>query len=72
MKPAFLIGVVLIILGVVALTYQGISWTQHKELFSVGSANVTVPVQRSVYFPPVLGIISLVGGVLLVVVGSRK
>ena len=72
MKPAFLVGIVLIVLGVVALAYQGITYTRHKELFSIGSTNVTVPVQKTVYFPPVLGVISLVGGILLVVTGSRK
>jgi hypothetical protein len=72
MKPALLIGIVLIVLGVVALAYQGITYTQHKRLFSIGSTNVTVPEQKTIPLPPVLGVISLVGGVVLVAAGSRK
>lgn len=59
-------------MGVVALAYQGFTYTQHKELFSIGSKDVTVPVQKTVFLPPVLGVIALVGGIALVAVGSKK
>ena len=72
MKPAFLVGVVLIVLGIVALAYQGFTYTQHKELFSIGSNNVTIPVERTVPLPPIVGVLSLVGGIALVAVGSKK
>ena len=72
MKPAFLVGVVLIILGVVALAYQGITYTQHKQILSIGSNSLTVPVEKTVPLPPALGVIALVGGIVLVVVGSKK
>ena len=72
MKPAFLVGVLLIVLGVIALAYQGFTYTQHKELFSIGSNDVTVPVQRTFPLPPIVGALSLVGGIVLVAVGSKK
>lgn len=72
MKPAFLVGIVLIVLGVVALAYQGFTYTQHKEILAIGDNHITVPVQRTVYLPPVLGILALVGGIGLVAVGSKK
>jgi hypothetical protein len=72
MKPAFLVGVILIVLGIIALAYQGITYTQHKELFSIGSNSVTVPEKKTFPLPPIVGVISLVGGIALVAVGSRK
>ena len=72
MKPVFPIGVVLIVLGIVALVYQGITYTQHKELFSIGKTDVTVPQEKTVFFPRALGVIALVGGITLVAVGAKK
>jgi drug/metabolite transporter (DMT)-like permease len=76
MKPATIVGILLIILGVVALAYGGFSFTtqEKKKLVDLGPLQVdaTVEKQRSFPLPPILGVAALAGGVVLVVVGSKK
>ena len=72
MKPAFLVGVFLIVLGIVALAYQGITYTTREKVIDLGPIKATAERQNTIPLPPVVGVISLVGGIVLVAVGSRK
>ena len=76
MKPAGIVGIVLIILGVVALAYGGFSYTtrENKKILDAGpiQLNATVEKERSFPLPPILGVAALAGGVVLVIVGSKK
>jgi drug/metabolite transporter (DMT)-like permease len=76
MKPATLIGIALIILGVIALAYGGFSFTtqEKKKVVDLGpiQLDATVEKQRSVPLPPILGVAALAGGVVLVIVGNKK
>jgi uncharacterized membrane protein len=71
-KPVTLVGVVLIILGVVALAYQGITYTTREKVVDLGPLKITKDKEKTVFLPPILGALALVGGVVLVVVGSRQ
>jgi hypothetical protein len=72
MKPMVLIGVVLIVLGVAALAYQGITYTSRETVLDIGPVQATAERQKTVPLPPVLGIAAVAGGVALLVVGLRK
>ena len=76
MKPALVIGIILIVLGVVALAYQGISYTtrENKKVLDIGpiEAHASVEREKRIPLPPILGISALIGGVVLVIVGSKK
>jgi uncharacterized membrane protein len=72
MKPLMLIGIVLIVIGVVALAYGGFSFTTSEKVAEVGPLKIEKDKTRSVPMPPVLGGLALVGGIVLVVVGARK
>ena len=65
-------GIVLVILGVLALVYGGISYTKNRTVLQVGSMNVTATEHKSVPIPAVVGVIALVGGAALVVVSKRR
>jgi drug/metabolite transporter (DMT)-like permease len=71
-KPITLIGVVLIVLGVLALVYQGITYTTREKVVDLGPLKITADKEKNIPLPPVLGILALAGGVVLVVVGARK
>jgi uncharacterized membrane protein YphA (DoxX/SURF4 family) len=71
MKPAALAGVILILLGAVALAYQGITYTTHKKVLDIGPIQATKEEHKTIPLPPVLGAIALVGGIALVL-GSGK
>jgi hypothetical protein len=72
MKTITLIGIILIVIGVVSLVYQGITYTTHKEVVSVGPIQTTVEKKKTIPLPPVLGGVALVGGIVLIIVGSRR
>jgi hypothetical protein len=72
MKPVSWIGMLLIILGALALAYQGINYTRQKKVLDVGSFHLTTETHERIPLPPVLGGLELAGGVVLVVVRARK
>jgi uncharacterized membrane protein HdeD (DUF308 family) len=72
MKPIALIGVLLIILGIVALAYQGISYTKKDKVVDLGPLKVETEKKETIPLPPVLGVIAVVGGIVLVAVSARK
>jgi Protein of unknown function (DUF3185) len=72
MKPVALAGIVLIVLGALALAYQGFSYTRHEQVLEVGPMHVTANTKDRVSIPPIFGGIALVAGIALLVVGSKK
>jgi hypothetical protein len=62
MKP---LGLILIVLGVLALMYQGFTYTTHKKVLDVGPIQATKEEHHSVPLPPVLGALALIGGVVI-------
>ena len=71
MKAATLVGIALILLGIVALTYQGITYTTREKVIDLGPIEATKETKKTVPLPPLLGGLALVSGVVLVVAGSR-
>jgi uncharacterized membrane protein len=72
MKPVTIIGVLLIVLGVVAFAYQGITYTTSEKIVDLGPLKVEAKRERTIPLPPVLGGIALVGGIVLVIAGARR
>jgi hypothetical protein len=70
MKPR-LIAILLIVLGVVALAYQGITYTTREKVVDLGPIQVTSEKHRSIPLPPILGAVAIVGGILLLVLGKK-
>jgi uncharacterized membrane protein YidH (DUF202 family) len=72
MKPIGLIGVILIVIGIIALTYGGITYTKREKVLDLGPIQATAEKKETIPFPPILGGICLVGGIVLVLAGGRK
>ena len=72
MKPAGIIGIILIVIGIIALTMGGISWTKREKVLDIGPIEATAQKKETLPFPPILGGLCLAGGVVLVIVGTRK
>jgi hypothetical protein len=66
------IGIFLIIVGVVALALQAITLTTDEKVAEVGPIEVTKETRRTIPLSPILGVVSLVGGLALVIVGARR
>lgn len=66
MKGTSLIGLVLIALGIIALVYQGISYTTHKKVVDIGPIQATKEEHKTIPLPPILGVIALAGGIFII------
>jgi hypothetical protein len=71
MKPATWVGDFLIILAVIAFSYQGITYTKREKVLDIGPIEATTEKKETIPLPPVLGAVALIGGVVLVFVGSK-
>jgi hypothetical protein len=72
MKPLAIVGVVLIVLGIVALAYQGVTYTTKEKVIDLGPLKASVEKQKTLPLPPVLGGLAVAAGVFLVWVGARR
>jgi uncharacterized membrane protein YidH (DUF202 family) len=72
MKPLTVIGVILIVVGIVALAYQGISYTTSEKVVDLGPLKVEAKREKTIPLSPVAGVAALVVGVVLVVVSGRR
>ncbi len=65
-------GIILIILGVVALIFGGINYKTKEKVLDLGPIEATAEKEKTIPLPPVLGAIALVGGIVLLLVGAKK
>jgi hypothetical protein len=72
MKPAAILGLLLIVAGLAALAYQGFTYTSRETVLDVGPIHATADRDKTVTLPPVLGIGAVAGGVVLLIAGVRK
>jgi hypothetical protein len=72
MKQATLVGIFLIILAVVAFSYQGITYTKREKVLDIGPIQATKETKETIPLPPILGALALAGGIILVFVGSKR
>ena len=72
MKASMIIGIVLIVLGIVALGYEGITYTTREKVVDIGPLKASVERKKTIPLSPVLGGAALVGGIVLVLAGSRR
>jgi drug/metabolite transporter (DMT)-like permease len=71
-KPAGILGIILIVIGIVALAYGGFTYTKREKVVDLGPLKVSADREKTVPLPPILGALCLVGGVVLVVVGNKS
>jgi hypothetical protein len=72
MKPIAILGVVLIVFGLAALAYQGITYTTKETVIDIGPLHATADREKTLRLPPVVGIAAVAGGVALLIAGARK
>ncbi len=71
MKPLTLAGIVLLVLGVLALAYQGINYTHRETVLNVGPIHATADEQKHIPLPPIVGGLAILGGVFLIFAGAK-
>ena len=64
-------GIVLIVMGIVALAYQGITYTTHKKVLDIGPIQATKEEHKTIPIPPIIGVLALIGGVVILATDRR-
>ncbi len=72
MKPIGIVGLILVAVGIIALAYGGFTYTKREKIIDAGPLQVSADKEKTVPFPPILGGICLVGGVVLLLAGNKK
>jgi drug/metabolite transporter (DMT)-like permease len=72
MSAKRIVGIVLVIIGIVALVWGGIFWTERETVIDAGPLEVQTEQTEGIPLPPVLGVIALIGGIVLLVVPERR
>lgn len=72
MKATSVLGIALVVLGIISLAYQGITYTTQKKVLDVGPIQATKEEHNTIPLPPVLGGIALVTGIVILVAAGRK
>ena len=73
MKPAGILGIILIAIGIIALAYGGYtSITTKENVAKLGPIEINKESEQRVPVGPIVGGACLVGGIILVLAGSRK
>jgi uncharacterized membrane protein HdeD (DUF308 family) len=66
------VGVILIVLGIIALAYQGITYTTSEKVVDLGPLKVEAKREKTVPLPPLVGAAAVIGGVILLAVSARR
>lgn len=72
MAPARIVGTILVVIGIIALVWGGISWTREETVVDLGPLEAKTETRETIPLPPVLGGIALVAGIVLLVIPSRR
>ncbi|WP_187262696.1 DUF308 domain-containing protein [Pontibacter beigongshangensis] len=66
-----ILGIILIVLGVLAFIYTGFSYTTKETVAEVGPIEINADRERTLSWPPIVGIVLVIGGIVMVVADKR-
>jgi hypothetical protein len=67
-----IVGLGLVVIGIVALVWGGVFWTDRDTVLDAGPVEIETENREGVALPPVIGIVSLVAGAILLLVPRRS
>ncbi len=66
------LGVLLIVIGLIALAWGGITYTRHRDVVDLGPIHASADTKEHIPLPPVFGIVAVGAGVVLLVAGRKE
>jgi hypothetical protein len=72
MSVTRIVGLVLVAIGIVALLWGGVFWTDRDTVVDAGPLQIQTEETDGFAVPPVLGGIALVAGIIMVLLPSRR
>jgi drug/metabolite transporter (DMT)-like permease len=67
-----MLGILLAVLGILALVYQGFNYTHEQKVLDVGPIHATRDDTQHISVPPIVGGLALLGGAALLVIGAKQ
>jgi hypothetical protein len=71
-KTTTLIGLILVLLGIVALVYPKISYTDREKIVDLGPIQATAQTRKEIPISPIVGGVAIVSGLVLMLTGTRR
>lgn len=71
MNNTSLVGTLLLVAGIIALAYQGFTYTTREKAVDLGFLEITAERSRTIPLPPIVGIAMVGAGVFLMVKGRK-
>lgn len=65
-------GILLIVAGILLFAYEGFTYTKQEQIAQIGNVQLVENQQKTIYFPPIIGGLAIVAGIVLVVIGKKK
>jgi len=72
MRPLAVLGLLLIILGIVALAVPSITFFTQERVADAGFFKIDISRPHTIFINPIAGVIALGAGLVLLIVGSRS
>jgi hypothetical protein len=66
------IGLVLVVIGLVALLWGGVFWTDRDTVVDAGPLEIETEEREGFAVPPALGVVVLIGGLALLLIPDRR
>lgn len=67
-----IVAILLIVFGLAALAWGGISYTREKKVLDLGPVEASTKTTETIPLPPILGVVALGAGVVLLAVGGKR
>ena len=71
-KATTFAALLLIVLGIAALIYGGITYTSRETILDIGPLQATAVEQKTFPLPPILGIAAVIGGMVLLATQRKR
>jgi len=66
------LGIILLIVGVIMLIWTGFTYTKKEKIVDAGPLEISADRQKTVSWPPYVGGILVIGGIVLLVTGKKS
>jgi uncharacterized membrane protein YidH (DUF202 family) len=70
-RPLAVIGLLLVLLGIIALAVPSITYFTTERVADVGFLRIEVSKPHTIVFNPIVGVVALIIGIVLVLIGRR-
>ena len=71
MRPLAVVGLLLVLLGIIALAVPSITYFTTERVADVGFLRIEISKPHTIVFNPIVGVVALIIGIVLVLIGRR-